>query len=199
MSLSDIKEIIIVIKSTNIFSLHSNIYSQVFSEHFTLIDLFATATTTRIPSLAPSPTRTILLTLQHASNCRPAFPKPNALLSSFPPDSSAVLQNLRISSPEENASHLPHHYQDPAARFRKVRDQSRRVSTQTFCPLWSPARSPGPSFFLSCSVRILLRFTFRLPANGEGDGGRFGCWSLGFGDVSGEVAYLLICFAIVFL
>jgi hypothetical protein len=58
MSLSDIKEIIILIKSTNIFSLHSNIYCQAFSERFTLIDMFATAATTRTPSLSPSPTRT---------------------------------------------------------------------------------------------------------------------------------------------
>jgi hypothetical protein len=73
----------------------------------------------------------------------------------------------------------------------------------------------GTLVFFSCSVRILLRFTFRLAANGEGFEGRvlgfckdreLGRFvvcvytrEFGFGDVSGEVAYLLICFAIVFL
>jgi hypothetical protein len=62
------------------------------------------------------------------------------------------------------------------------------VSTQTFCPLWSPARSPGPSFFLSCSVRILLRFTFRLPANGEAVRGRvLGFWR------DGELGRFVVC------
>jgi hypothetical protein len=72
-------------------------------------------------------------------------------------------QNLKVRR-ETPASHLPHHYQDPAASIRKVRDQSRRVSTQTFCPLPSPdGRRLGrrdPRFFLVfCSYTTAFYFS----------------------------------------
>jgi hypothetical protein len=73
------------------------------------------------------------------------------------------------------------------------------VNTQSFCSaLRFALRDPRFS-----RVLFVLRFSFRLAANGNGFGGRvlgFGdlqsleglCWSLGFGDVSGEIALVLL-------
>jgi hypothetical protein len=73
------------------------------------------------------------------------------------------------------------------------------VNTQSFCSALRFARR-DPRF---SRVLFVLCFTLRLAANGNGVEGRvlgFGglqsleglCWSLGFGDVSGEVGLVLL-------